>query len=190
MATSKNVFGSQFVSDRSFAVSSQKLDKTVFVNLDEKPAQAKVVRDGFQVPPVTADITRVDEFLSGLEILRPTEAPRVVAQSIAPGTKVGPGTGIDLVLAPRQDVPLKLFDDIHVAVRESNIEEVLTKVEADRTLKELVLKYDDADEVPAEDRQAMATRMKATANMEIDDTKPEQNFKKGFNAMRAVLAFK
>ncbi len=178
------------ISNRSFAVSSVKRNKTVFVDLDDKPARARVVREGFQVPPVRADVNRVDEFLSGLEILRPTQAPRVVAQGIAPGTKVGPGTVIDLVLAPRQDVPLRVFDDIHVAVRESTVAALLEKVQGDRILQSLALKYEDVDSIPDADRQTMTQRMASSAGMTIDDSDPDKNFTRGFNALRAVLAFK
>ena len=65
----RSLFGSDFVSDSSFSVSSKNADKTVFVELDEKPLKAKVVRGGKQVPAVVPDNARIDEFLSGVPIL-------------------------------------------------------------------------------------------------------------------------
>jgi hypothetical protein len=190
MATIKTGFGSDVVSESSFAVSSSKLEKTVFVTLDEKPATAKVVRDGFQVPSVKANVSRVDQFLSGLQIVKPTESPRVVAQSVAAGTKVGPGTVIDLVLAPREDVPLGIFDNIHSAVAETSVATVLGRIEGDKVLKDLVLKYDSADAVTETDRATLVARLQESAAIPIDDTRPDQDFATGFNTARAALAFK
>lgn len=185
----RDKFGSDFVSDSSFSVSSRKLSKTVFIDLDQAPTKAKVVRGGFQVPGVLADNNRIDELLSGLEILRPTRAPRVVAQSIAAGIKVGPGTEVDLVLTSRGNVPLRVFDDIHVAARDTSVEDMLTRIEGSEALQALVLKYDDADEVSDDDRAAITQALSA-ADLSVDDTRPETSFRAGFNTVRTTLAFK
>jgi len=178
------------VSDRSFSVSSAKRDKTVFVTLDEQPAKARVVREGFEVPSVKADASRIDALLTTLEVQRPTELPRVLAQGIAAGTRVGQGTEVDLILAPRQHVPLSVFDDIHLSVRGADVEDVLTRVESDTQLRDLVLKYEDADEVTDADRTIITERLGTSADILVDDTNPDTNFRKGFNAARTALAFK
>jgi hypothetical protein len=187
---SKSLFGSDFVSDTSFSVSSRSAEKTVFVDLDDKPIKAKVVRGGKQVPGVVPDNARIDEFLSGVPIRQPKLAPRVVAQGIAPGIKVAPGTTINVVLTQRGSVPLGIFDDIHVAVRETSVEDMLGRVEPSKVLQDLVLKYDNADAVTDEDKVIMIGLLGSVADLQIDDTVPESNFNSGFNAVQAALAFK
>ncbi len=188
--SSNTLFGTDFVSDSSFAVSSKSFEKTIFVELEEEPVKAKVVRDGKQVPAVVPDNNRIDEFLSGVPIVRPTLAPRVVAQSIAPGINVAPGTTVNLVLTQRSTIPLGVFDDIHVAVRENTVEDMLGRIEGSAALQDLVLKYDTADDVPDDDRAAITALLVSEADIAIDDTVAESGFKAGFNAVQAALAFK
>jgi hypothetical protein len=187
---SRSQFGSDFVSDSSFSVSSKRAEKTIFVDLDDKPVKAKVVRGGKQVPRVVPDNARIDEFLSGVPVLRPRLSPRVVAQGIAPGIKVAPGTEINLILTERSRVPLGIFDDIHVAVRETSVETMLVRVESSKVLQDLVLKYDNADEVTDEDKLVITGLLGSVADLPIDDAVPESNFNSGFNAVQAALAFK
>jgi len=69
-----------------------------FVDLSDKPAKAKIVRQGFDVPEAKLDTKKVDQFLGDLTQISTKEAPRVVSQAIAPGTKVTAGTVVDLVM--------------------------------------------------------------------------------------------
>lgn len=176
--------------DLGLAVSAKNPSKTVFVELDQKPAKANVVREGFRVPSVIPDGKRLDEVLGGFAIQPPKESPRVVGQNIAAGTKVGKGTEVDLVLAPREDVPMKVFDDIHVAVAEQSVFEVFDLIKEDRAFQTLVLKYENADEVDDTDKVALSNLMEEKAGMAIDESVEGQRFKDGFNAMRVALAFK
>jgi len=190
ISTTSSKASTRAVSDLGVAVTAKNPTKTVFVDLDDKPAKANVVREGYQVPSVKPDSKRLDEVLGGYSIVPPTETPRVVTQSIAPGTKVGKGTEVDLVLAPREDVPLKVFDDIHIAVQEQSVFQLYEKIKDDRTFQTLVLKYDNADAVDETDKAALSNLMKEKAGMEIDDGVEGQRFKDGFNAVRVALAFK
>ncbi len=178
------------VRNPSLLLSAKNPTKTVFVELDQKPSKANVVREGFQVPSVKPDIKRLDEVLGGFSILPPTETPRVVGQNIAAGTKVGKGTEVDLVLAPREDVPMGVFDDIHISVKEQSVFEVYDKIKDDRSFQTLVLKYENADEVDETDKAALSNLMNEKAGMAIDENVEGQRFKDGFNAMRVALAFK
>lgn len=186
MASSKNPVDSSFA---SFTAASALQDKTVFVDLTDKPAQAKVVRDGYKVPSVKTNPTIIEQFLSGLETQKPTESPRVINQSITAGIRVGLGTVVDLVLAPKQDVPLGIFSDIHRAVQETSVAALLAKAEQDQLLIKQILKYDRADDIPASEQAAIREKM-TTLGMPINDADSETSFDKGFNALRTVLAFK
>ena len=174
----------------SFTIPARTTDKLVFVELDEKPAKANVIRDGFQVPSVKPDSLRLDTLLSGLQIRQPTETPRVLGQNIAPGTKVSTGTEVNLILAPRKDVTVGIFDNVHIAVKDDSVEDILVRVAGNTQLRELVLKYEKVDDVEDADKEVMARLMTETAGMPIDDTKAGEGFTNGFSAMRAVYAFK
>lgn len=71
----------------------------VLIDLSPQPAQARVVREGFAVPAVALDTNRANFFIDNLRPIDVRQEPRVVSQSVPAGTKVLPGTAIDLVLA-------------------------------------------------------------------------------------------
>ena len=186
---SGSAFGKQTL-ESSLLVSKRQSKKTIFVELDDKPAKANVVRDGYRVPSITADINRKDELLGRLIRQPSTTSPRVLDQSIASGTKVGAGTEIDLVLTPRENVIFDIFDDIHVLMKQKSVAELLEKVKDQSQLLDLAFKYENADEVTATDKEAMVRLMTEKAGMVIDETKDGQGFHNGFNTIRAALAFK
>ncbi len=176
--------------ESSLLVSNRQSKKTIFVELDDKPAKANVVRDGHRVPSITADDNRKDELLGRLIKQPPTTSPRVLDQSIAPGTKVGAGTEIDLVLTPRENVIFDIFDDVHVLMKERSVVDLLEMVKDQDQLLDLAFKYESADEVTSTDKETMGKLMTEKAGMEIDETKDGQGFHNGFNTIRAALAFK
>lgn len=183
-------FGSMVENNPSFfEIASRSIDNTVFVELDDQPVVANVVRNGYKVPPVKPNNERLREFISGLDILKPTASPRVLSQSISPGTKVGLGTEVNLVMAAGKDVKVGIFDDVHIDVRDQSVAELLDKVKDESNLRNLVLKYENVTDIKAEDKTAMATLMKDKAGMTIDETKAGKHFRHAYQAMRAAYAF-
>ena len=176
--------------DSSLLVTKRQPKKTIFVELDDKPAKANVVRDGYRVPSVTPDINRKGELLGRLTPQPPTSSPRVLDQSIAAGTKVGAGTEIDLVLTPRENVIIGIFDDVHMNMKEESVADLLEKIKDQNQLLDLAFKYEKADEVPETEKEIMSKLMTENAGMVIDETKDGQRFNNGFNTIRAALAFK
>lgn len=166
------------------------LDRSeVVVEVAAKPAVAKVVREGFQVPAVTLNQQAADFFIGNLEVLQPRQTPRVLAQSIKPGTKVTLGTVVDLVLAPSTLIPFNIFDNVHADLAQRNVSDLLDGMLADPVTRQTVLKYEKADDVPAADRTALTERFTA-ADVRIDDGSPATSFAAAFNAARGALAFK
>jgi hypothetical protein len=172
-----------------FDVARRSSRTKVFIDLDDKPVVADVVRNGYKVPTVLANKELLREFVSGLEVLKPTASPRVLNQSIAPGTKVGVGTEINLVMAASKDVRIGIFDGIHVDVKNQSVAELLDKVKGETNLRSLVLKYETVTDIKPEDKTVMATLMKNKAGMTIDETKDGKHFRHAYQSMRAAYAF-
>jgi len=164
-------------------------NQTVFVELGDKPAKANISRNGYRVPSILPDNDRLDVLLSGLFIEQTKKKPRVLDQSIAPGTRVSAGTTIDLVLAPREDINIGIFDNIHEGVSANNIGEILDRVAEQRQLQDLVLRYESAADVPEAERVLLGNLITQTVDIEINDEKPGQSFGNAFNTMQVVYAF-
>jgi beta-lactam-binding protein with PASTA domain len=122
-------------------------------------------------------------------VLQPRQTPRVVGQSIKPGTKVTVGTVVDLVLAPASVIPFSIFDNIHADLAQRNVGDLLDGMLADPATRQSVLKYDKAENVPAAERTALTERFQA-ADVRINDATPATSFAAAFNAARGALAFK
>jgi len=172
-----------------FDVARRSSATKIFIDLDDKPVVADVVRNGYKVPTVLANKELLREFVSGLEVLKPTASPRVLNQSIAPGTKVGVGTEINLVMAAGKDVRIGIFDGVHVDVRDQSVATLLDKVKGETNLRNLVLKYEAVTDIEPDDQTAMAKLMKEKAGMTIDETKDGKHFRHAYTAMRAAYAF-
>lgn len=163
--------------------------KEVRVEVDDKPAVAKVVREGFQVPAVTFNPQRAEFFLDNLDIILPRQTPRVVSQSIKDGTKVSAGTVVDLILAPPSDIPFSIFDNVHRDLRARNVSVLVDGILQEPVTRQTLLKYDKAADVPASERAAL-TQQFQSANIGIDDAAPDTSFESAFNSARGALAFK
>lgn len=163
---------------------------TIIIDLNNSPAVANIVRDGYKVPSVIPDNDRLSQYLSGLKPITPTKTPRVLGQSIAPGTRVSEGTEVDLVLAPREDISIGIFDDIHIGVIESNIGDLLEKVKDQTQIQDLVLKYDKPDQVAEQDKEVLVGLLGEFAGLEVDESKTGQSFSNAFNTMQIAYSFK
>jgi hypothetical protein len=169
---------------------ARNFNQPIFVDLDDKPAIASVVRGGFRVPSVQPDNGRLEALLSGLRIQEPTKVPRVLDQNIAAGTRVTVGTEVDLILAPREDITIGIFDDIHIDVIDTSIGELLERVKDQNDLRGLVLKYENANDVQENDKVIISDLIGQFAGINISEGKLGQGFSNAFNSVRVALAFK
>lgn len=174
----------------NFAATSQKQDRTVFVELAEKARKANVVRDGKQVPSVAPEKNKVQEALGELQVILPTRKPRVFDQSIEAGVRVSAGTTVDLVMAPRDDINLGIFEDVHIATQNTRVGQFVEGIQQSNELVNLVLKYDRADEVNDTDKTRMTTLLAENTDVQIDETAAGQGFTNAFKSMQVALAFK
>ena len=165
-------------------------NKLVFVDLDDEPAKANVLRDGKQVPSVIPEKSRVLEAIGGLVIVQPKEKPRVFSQSIEPGTRVTVGTSVDLVIAPRDDVNVGIFTDIHIATAETSIGQFVGNLQQSDELVNLALKYEKSSEVSATDKNRIAELLEENTQVKVNEGAAGEGFENAFNSMQVALAFK
>lgn len=160
----------------------------VFVDVSDKPAVAKVVREGHPVPQARLDPAKAGFFIDDLIVMPPAVAPRVISQSVKPGTKVVPGTVVDLILAPKQIIPFEIFEDAHADLRFATLER-MDPVVNDPRARRFLLKYERAADVPESERPEL-TQLLSQADIGIVEDDPERNFEKAFNTARNALAFR
>lgn len=164
-------------------------DKTVFIDLTAKTAKAKVVREGYQVPPAAFDKNKAQFEFDQYEVLPPRSMPRIVSQSVPAGTKVTRGTVVDLVLVPRSGVPFDIFDGVHSDFKGKNVEFMTEGMLADAKTRQIFLTYEDPDDIPAADKTLLQGQF-TDNGITFDETLENKNFKSAYNTARGALAFK
>jgi hypothetical protein len=166
-----------------FALSSN----AVFVDLTQEVKSAQIVRRGYQVPAAKVDVAQAAKIIGDLQVVDPKNLPRVVSQSIVPGTKVTAGTAVDLVLAPKSSIPIDIFQDIHVAFKGKALT-FTDPIAADADARKILLTYERPEDVPAVERQTL-TGVLSRNGVAVDDSKTETSFNAAFGTMRSVMAF-
>jgi hypothetical protein len=169
---------------------SQSLSQPILtVDLSPEPAKAKVVREGYQVPAVALDTKKSTFFLDNLKQIAPQQEPRVVSQTIPPGTKVLPGTAVDLVLAPTSTIPFDIFENPHKSLVGRNVNALTDGILQDTTVRQTLLKYDNPADVTPQDK-ALLTSKFAEADVQVDEASADTGFTAAFNSARGALAFR
>jgi hypothetical protein len=162
--------------------------ETQFIDVSPKPAQAKVVREGFQVPSVALDVQKASFLVDQLVTVTPADLPRVIAQSVAKGTKVAAGTVVDLVLAPKSSVPFDIFAATHADLKGKALS-VADPVVNNADVRQILLTYDNPADVPTADQQTLTTAF-AGVGITVNNSDPTRTFSEAFNAMRGAVAFR
>ena len=158
-----------------------------FIDVSGAPAKANIVRGGFQVPTPKLDITKTAQLIGDLVVIAPKDLPRVISQSIAPGTKVAAGTVVDLDLAPKSAISFDAFENLHMDLKGKSVDAISPLV-ADGAIRKLLLTYETAQDVPAADKAALGQAM-GEVGIRVDDSDPERTFARAFDATRGALAF-
>ena len=172
-----------------FRFSAAFLPSDRIVEVADVPVVAKVVREGFQVPPVTFNPAAASFFIDNLPPILAKQAPRVVSQSVTAGTKVTAGTVVDLILAPSNLIPFDIFDGVHADLRGRNISSLLDGILQDAPTRQTLLRYDKAQDVPQLERAAL-TQQFSSADIGFNEEDPALTFESAFNSARAALAFR
>lgn len=180
---------SRFTGSTFTATTAASRSAPVFVDVSEKTVKADVVREGYLVPAATVDKSKADFFVGELVEVTKRDEPRVVNQSVAPGTAVPAGTVVNLVLTPRANVPFDIFENVHEALLDNSVDLLLDGPLADARIRENVLKFEKAADVPEDVRGQLVTAFEG-ANIGIDDDQASTSFEAAFNGARAALAFR
>lgn len=161
----------------------------VLINLSPLPAQAKVVREGFQVPAVALNPAKANFFIDNLAQIDLRQEPRVVSQSVPAGTKVLPGQAVDLVLALTRDIPIDIFDRPHRDLKDKALNVLTDGILQNTTVRQTLLKYQTPAEVPSNEKTALVTQF-AQQGISIDEGNADTGFDAAFNTVRGALAFR
>lgn len=164
-------------------------ERTVFIDLTERTTKAKVVREGYQVPPATFDKNKAQFEFDNFDIVPPKELPRVVSQSVPAGTKVTRGTVVDLLLVPKSGVPFDVFDGVHADFKGKNVDFLTEGMLEDARARQIFLTYENADDIPPADKTLLQGQFNRSG-ITFDETREDKNFKSAFNTARAALAFR
>jgi hypothetical protein len=172
----------RFVGDPAFTTAIVDLGRTAAV-------QAQVVREGFKVPEVVFDPRKADFFLDTLEVAAPRDEPRIVSQSIRAGAAVQRGTTIDLTLMPPVQIPFDIFEQPHRGLLGKNVQEVTEGILKDPGIRQTILKFDRAEDVPAAEREKLQKAFVASG-IAIDEANGDTNFDAAFRSMQGAIAFR
>src|SRR5215475_11003500 len=80
------------------------LKTAINVDVGDKTVVPTVVRDGQEVQPPPLNPAKVGDLLTRLQPITRINIPRIMSQSIPPGTRVQKGTPVDIVLLPVSDI--------------------------------------------------------------------------------------
>ncbi|MCU0584490.1 MAG: hypothetical protein MUC46_00280 [Desulfobacterales bacterium] len=164
-------------------------EKTVFIDLTQKAAKAKVVREGYQVPAAAFDKNKADFAFDQFEVLPPRSLPRVVSQSVPAGTKVTRGTVVDLVLVPGQSVPFDIFDGVHADFKGKTVHFMTENMLADAKTRQIFLKYEDPDDLPTADKALLQSQF-TQSGISLDESVEDKSFNAAYRTARGALAFR
>lgn len=168
-------------------IASKVANANVLVDLTETVKSAQIVRRGYQVPAAKVDVSQAAKVIGELQVVNPKVLPRVISQSIVPGTKVPAGTAVDLVLAPKTIIPIDIFEGVHAAFKGKTVSDA-DPIATDVDARKILLTYEDPADVPAPEKQAL-TQILTRNGVNIDNTKTDTSFDAAFNTMRSVMAF-
>jgi hypothetical protein len=176
--------------DRSLARAGRGGDQLLkVIDVSDRPLKPNVVRRGKQVPFVELDQGIVESIIGPGVIVQPGQAPRVVSQSIPPGTKVARGAGVDLVLAPRRRIPGGIFRGGHAGFKDRNVEEIVGTLLANDVVFSAVLDFEDPADLPPPSRQAIEAELEG-ADIAVDESDSSRDFAAAFRVLKGAAAYK
>jgi hypothetical protein len=159
-----------------------------FVDLSKKVTSAKAVREGFAVPAAQVNKEKAAFLIDQLPAAARRDIPRVVTQSIPPGTHVSAGTAVDLVLAPKQSVPFEIFDGVHSDLQGHTLD-FLDDVLDNNAVRELTLGFDTPDKMTPAQKKVITDQM-AAKDIGVDPDNPDRSFEAMFEGLRAAAAYR
>jgi hypothetical protein len=168
---------------------STQFAQQITVDLNPAPTPARIVREGYQVPSVALNLTKSAFFLDDLRQIPVRDEPRVVSQSVPAGSKVMPGTTVDLVMAPTAEIPFDIFELPHRNLIGVHLNTIMDGILQNAAVRQTLLKYDNPADVPPAEKAVLLSNF-AVAKVQVDDAHADTSFAAAFNSMRGALAFR
>jgi len=170
------------------ARSFNEVERERFVEIGDKPIKTTVVRNGKAVVAPLVDHLKVDALVDRLVPVRPALSPRVVSQSVPPGTRVQKGTAIDLVLVAPLDIDIGVIANAHEDLVLRPIADVAIALE-DPKLIAILGKYDDPEKVTEADK-AVINQAADKMQIQLDpDPQSKKSLGSFLNALEGAHAF-
>lgn len=157
------------------------------VEIGDQKVSAVIIRGGKEVKTPTVNVDRVTDFVDNLKPVPRPATPRLVQQSIAPGTFVAAGTPVDLVFVPPADINVGILDGVHIGARDKSILEILGVLD-DSGIDTIVAKGDPAALTEAE-KNAVTSSL-AQRGVQVDDSQPDASFDRAYKTLQDVRAFR
>ncbi|WP_164018115.1 hypothetical protein [Pyxidicoccus trucidator] len=155
------------------------------VEVGSKAAETVIVRDGVEVRSPSLNLTRVEAYVERLKPVVAFSTPRVVQQSVKPGTRVAKGTVVDLVLVPPTNIELGLVDRAHTAFVHRTVDQVAPIVAQARDILE---RKQTAAELNDNERQLMYSIF-SQAEIEVNDEEPALSLDAAYRVLQGAKAY-
>lgn len=155
------------------------------IEVGSKAAETVIVRNGVEVKAPSLNLPRVDAYVERLKPVVPFITPRVVQQSVKPGTRVAKGTVVDLVLVPPNNIELGLVDRAHTAFLHRTVDQVAPLVERARTILD---RKPTAAELSDAERQQMY-QIFSSAEIEVNDQDPTLSLDAAYRVLQGAKAY-
>ena len=140
------------------AVGSAREAQTVFIELGESAQRPLISRDGALVPIIRSIPDKIADIIRGGEDV----VVKVLSQSVRAGTNVPKGTTIDLMLSSPFNVPLDVFDGVHIGLASQSVGEVHTRfVKEDPQVRNVLARNDTFEKLNETDRSVIVRAAQA-----------------------------
>jgi hypothetical protein len=146
-----------------------------------------VVRAGEEVKSPQLNTDKVADLVGRLVPITRIKVPRVVSQSIPPGTRIPKGTPVDLVLVPVTDIDFSLFETVHDDLRLKAVDSLLP-VLGDPEV-EAILKKDKPEDLTETEKTTLRNKL-TPLGVTVDDASPGKTLSLAFQSLQSAKAFR
>lgn len=155
------------------------------IEVGTRPAESVIVRDGIEVKAPALSRTRVEAFVERLQPIVAFNTPRVVQQSVAPGTRVAKGSTVDLALVAPQHIRLNLLENSHTSFQNMTVQAAAPIVQS---AKAILDRRATAAEMTTEERSQLQGLL-AQNNIPVDDQNPATSMDAAFRTLQGAKAY-
>ena len=124
-------------------------ERTVLIDLTEKAAKAKVVREGYQVPPAALDKNKAQFEFDNFEVTPTQDRCRAWFRRVSPRERRSPGARWSISCScPQSGVRFDVFEGVHADFKGKNVEFLTEGILDDAKTRQIFLTYENAEDIP------------------------------------------